>query len=77
VQAVSHCPVRCISGSYLGSIRGSFPRTLESGSTGTSPGDNITFHISNSHNRIVETGLDVGFAFANLFMSFLPWHMSE
>jgi hypothetical protein len=70
MQTITHCPVCCISGSYLGSIRGALPGTLKSGSTRTPPGDNITFHIGNSDNSIIKGRLDVSFTFANLFMGF-------
>jgi len=76
MQAIAHRPVCRIPGSYLGSIGCSFPRALESGGSGASPGDNITFHIGDSHDGVIETRLDESSAFANLLAgSSLPRHL--
>ena len=63
----------------MGGVRSTFPGTFESGSTGTSPGDNITLHIGNGDGRVIERGVDVSPSFGNLFMGFmgplLLWHL--
>ena len=77
-QTIIHCSVCCVSGSYLGGIGGAFPGTLEPCSTGTPPGDNIAFRVSNSNNSIIKGRLDISFTFANLFVGFLLfWHLSK
>ena len=71
VQSVAHCPVGGISRSYLSSVRRSFPGAFESSATGTSPGNNITLHISDGDNRIVKRRLNKRFALANLLVGLL------
>jgi hypothetical protein len=66
-HTIFHRLARSAIGSQLGSIGGTFARTLETGLTGTGPADHRTLGIGDGHNSIIERTQNMGLAPWNIF----------